>query len=116
MRKILIILSVCTLMLSCSKENTRYQVELRVVSLSGIPVGNASIKLYVPVPQAEEMFRTTDENGIVVFEIPAKAYYNVKTWKGSHRGCGFVEFVKGEYVKKDIIIRTWGDPLNSCFK
>jgi len=116
MRKILIILSVCTLMLSCEKPDDRYRAKLRVVTLSGIPIPNASIKLYVPNPEAEEFFLTTDIDGFARFEIKAKAFYDVKTWRGTYRGCGFVEFKKGEYVTKDIIIRPWGDPLNSCFK
>lgn len=115
MRKILIILSVCTLMLSCKKEDTRYRAELRVVTLSGIPIPNASLKLYVPNPEANEFYVKTDEDGKALFEIKAKAFYDVKTWRGTYRGCGFVEFKKGELVTKDIIIRPWGDPLNTCF-
>ncbi len=115
MRKILIILSVCFLMLSCNKKDNTYRAELRVVTLSGIPIQNASIKLFVPNPTATEFYTITDDDGKAYFEIKAKAFYDVKTWKGTYRGCGFVEFKKGELVTKDIIIRTWGDPLNTCF-
>ncbi len=82
---------------------------------SGIPIPNANVKLYVPVDRSREFLSKTDENGKKTFEIPAKAYYNVKTWRGSFRGCGFVEFVEGENVQKTVYIRTYGDPLNTCF-
>lgn len=115
MKKIILLLSACFLMLSCAKENTSYKATITIMSLSGIPIPNANVKLYVPVDRSREYVSTTDENGQKTFEVPAKAFYNVKTWRGSFRGCGFVEFVEGENVHKTVYIRTYGDPLNTCF-
>jgi len=115
MKKIIILLSACFLMLSCAKENTTYKAIITVKTLNGIPIPNANLKLYVPVDPSNEFFTQTDENGQSEFEVPAKAYYDIKTWRGTFRGCGYVEFIEGETVEQTVFIRTFGDPLNSCF-
>ena len=115
MKKIIILLSACFLMLSCAKENTTYKANITVMSLSGIPIPNAAVKLTVPVVNAREFFDYTDQDGRVSFEVPDKAYYDVWTWRGSFRGCGYVEFIQGESVEQVVYIRPYGDPLNTCF-
>lgn len=102
-------------MLSCGKENTSYRANITILSLSGIPIPAASVKLTVPVINANEFFGTTDQDGRISFEVPAKAYYDVWTWRGSFRGCGYVEFKEGESVEQIVYIRTYNDPLNTCF-
>ena len=115
MKKLILLLSACYIMLSCAKENETYKATITVMSVGGIPIPNANLKLYVPVDRSYEFLSTTDENGQKTFEVPAKAYYDIKTWRGTFRGCGFVEFVKGEHIYQTVYIRTYGDPLNSCF-
>jgi len=115
MKKIFILLSACFIMLSCAKDDTTYRANVTVLSLSGIPIPNANIKLSVPVDGANEFFTSTNQDGRASFEVKAKAYYDVKTWRGSFRGCGYVEFQEGETVEQIVYIRTFSDPLNICF-
>jgi hypothetical protein len=115
MKKILLFISACFLMLSCKKVENTYKAEITIKTENEIPIPNANVRLDVPVDGAELYFTQTNEDGVAFFEIPAKAFYDVKTWKGTWRGCGYVEFIKGETVKKTVYIRTWGDPLNTCW-
>ena len=100
-------------MAGCAKDDNSYKAQIRVVTTSGIPIQNCNIKLYVPVPNSNEFYEVTDSEGMADFEIDNKAFYDVRVWKGSWRGCGYVEFIKGETVIKDVYIRPWGDPLNN---
>ena len=115
MGKIFVFLAGCLILAGCTKVDNTYKAELRVVTTTGIPIQNCAVKLFVPVQESLVFYDFTDENGIVKFEIKNKAFYDVKIWKGTWRGCGYVEFMKGETVTKDIFIRTWGDPLNTCW-
>ena len=103
------------LLIGCSREIETYKAQLRIVTEAGIPIQNCAVKLYVPVDNSNVLFDRTDDYGIVNFEIPHKAFYDVKVWKGTWRGCGYVEFLKGETVTKDVYIRTFADPLNTCW-
>ena len=115
MRKLIVLFAIPLIFTACGNQTDTYQARLRVVTESGIPIGNARVKLYVPVEGSIVLFDSTDVNGYVDFEIPNKAFYDVKTWKGSWRGCGYVEFMKNELVTKDIYIRPYADPLNTCW-
>ena len=115
MKKIIVLLSACFIMLSCAKDVDTYKATITIKSLGEIPIPNANVKLYVPVDRAREFLGTTDQDGRVSFEIPAKAYYDIRTFRGTFRGCGFVEFINGETVEQTVYIRSWGDPLNTCF-
>lgn len=115
MKKLILLLSTCILMLSCAKENTSYTASITIKTLNEIPIPNANVKLTVPVLGSNEFFGQTNQDGRISFEVPAKAYYNVKTWRGTYRGCGFVEFVQGENVEQTVYIREFGDPLNTCW-
>jgi len=115
MKKVLIFLSACFIMLSCANENTSYIAQITIKTTAGIPIPNASVKLTVPVDGSNSFYGLTDENRMISYELKAKAYYDVKTWKGTWRGCGYVEFKKGETVAQTVFIRPYGDPLNTCF-
>lgn len=116
MRKIFTLLAIVISLLSCEKAEDYYKAEITLYSESGVPVQNATVRLTIPNREDNTLVYTviTGVEGKAFFEVPNKAYYDVKCWKYPFRGCSYVEFKKNETVKMDVVLLDWSNPYNGC--
>lgn len=116
MKKIIVLLFLSFIFASCEKKTDFYKVEVQVVSESGLPIQNATVKLTVPIDDEtlQDYSYTTGVDGKAFFELKNEAYYNIQSWKWYYRGCNYVELKKNETVKRTVVLRGWDDPYNGC--
>ncbi|MEQ9261985.1 MAG: hypothetical protein RLP14_02375 [Owenweeksia sp.] len=91
-----------TLMLSysCSKDDDKYLLKVRVTVNDTITIQNALVHIYAPVsPTFVDYFIYTDENGETdEIKLNNKAIVEIFAGKGTFKGCGFAEIERGPQV------------------
>jgi hypothetical protein len=113
MKRFILLLLVGLLFGSCQDEGTEYFVKVKVTNEDGVPIQNAAVKMFAPVPGATEWYNFTGMSGEVVFRSGFEAYYDIKAWKMVYEGCNYVRLVKGETIDVNVVIYPIGDP-NGC--
>lgn len=109
------LLLVLALGLGCKKSPGDAEVRVRVVTPKGIPVQNATVRMYAPVDNAAAVdeYRYTDVDGYCEFSYAHKAFLSLDVVKGTWKGCDYVELVEGQLVEKNLVIYPFGTP-NGC--
>jgi len=115
MKRLFLFIVVAFTFSSCEEAegSTEYFVRVTVTNDEGIPIQNASVKMYTPVPSTTEWYSFTNDRGQVLFRSGFEAYHDVKAWKLIYEGCDYVRLVKGETVDVSITLYPIGDP-NGC--
>lgn len=115
MKQLLLLLFVVFAAFGCKKDSGDYAVRVRVVTPDGIPIQNATVRMYAPIsdPGAVDEYRFTDVDGYCEFEYKYKAFLSLDVVKGSWKGCDYVELMQGETVNKKLTIYPFGSP-NGC--
>jgi hypothetical protein len=114
MKRFFLIALIGLFLTSCQEEVVNeYFVRVKVTNEDGVPVQNAAVKMFVPVPGSTEWYNFTDVSGELVFRSGFEAYYDIKAWKLVYEGCNYVRLVKGETVDVNVVIYPIGEP-NGC--
>ena len=98
---------------SCEEEGSEYFVKIRVTNEDGVPIQNAQVRMFTPVPGSTSWYNFTDVSGEIVFRSGFEAYHDIKARKMTYEGCNYVRLVKGETINVNVVIYPIGDP-NGC--
>ena len=98
MKRLILLLVVMLSFSSCEEEATQYFVKIKVTNEDGVPVQNAAVKMFTPVPGSVEWYSFTNTAGEVVFKSGFEAYQDIKAWKMVYEGCNYVRLVRGETI------------------
>ena len=113
MKRLILLLVVILSFSSCEEEATQYFVKIKVTNEDGVPVQNAAVKMFTPVPGSQEWYSSTNTAGEVVFKSGCEAYRDIKAWKMVYEGCNYVRLVRGETIAVNVVLYPIGDP-NGC--
>ena len=113
MKRLILLLVVALSFSSCKEEPTQYFVKIKVTNEDGVPVQNAAVKMFTPVPGSVEWYNFTNTAGEVVFKSGFEAYQDIKAWKMVYEGCNYVRLVRGETIAVNVVLYPIGDP-NGC--
>jgi len=80
MKRLILLLVVALSFSSCEEEPTQYFVKIKVTNEDGVPVQNAAVKMFTPVPGSVEWYNFTNTAGEVVFKSGFEAYQDIKAW------------------------------------
>ena len=95
---------------SCEEEGSEYFVKIRVTNEDGVPIQNAQVRMFTPVPGSTSWYNFTDVSGEIVFRSGFEAYHDIKARKMIYEGCNYVRLVKGETINVNVVIYPIGDP------
>jgi hypothetical protein len=81
----------------CAKEETDYVLDLIVTTDDGdVRVSNAFVRVYAPVSNSFiDYYSFTNEVGELEYTFDNKVVLEIKSTKGSFKGCTFVEVEQG---------------------
>ena len=101
--------------LSCSKDDDKYLLKVRVTFNDTTNVHNALVHVYAPVNSTfVDYFIYTDENGETgEIKLPNKAIVEIFAGKGTFKGCGFAEVEQGPQVAV-VDMKPLGNTDNGC--
>lgn len=113
MRRLFLLLVLSVFLAGCEEDSSQAKVIITVTNVDGVPVQNASIKMYTPVPGSIGWYGQTNEAGQITFASGLEAYQDLKAWKFLYKGCNYVHLKKGEVAEVTVILYPYGEP-NGC--
>jgi hypothetical protein len=119
MRYLIVLAAFLWMATSCNSDDANeYPFVITVMTETGIPAQNVTVRVTADVPNAIPDFTgATDINGQVRFEYDNQAVLKVQASRGnpvSWIGCGFIRLKQGVEVEKTVVILPFDPSVGGC--